>query len=98
MVRTTGPLLKVLRALVNEPTGELYGLDLLRATGLKSGTLYPLLARLEAEGWVSRRWEEIQPTEEGRPRRRFYSLTALGSHEARQLLVEYGVGVAHAWT
>jgi PadR family transcriptional regulator, regulatory protein PadR len=97
MVRTTGPLLKVLRALIDEPSGEMYGLDLLRATGLKSGTLYPLLARLEGQGWVRRRWEDVDPAEEGRPRRRFYSLTGLGSHEARQLLTEYGAGVARAW-
>jgi PadR family transcriptional regulator PadR len=97
-MRTTGPLLKVLRALISEPSGEMYGLDLLRTTGLKSGTLYPLLTRLEAQGWLTRRWEEIEPAQEGRPRRRFYSLTGLGRHEARQLLIEYGGGVVHAWT
>lgn len=96
-MRVTGPLLKVLQAFMDDPTVEVYGLDLLRATHLTSGTLYPLLGRLEAEGWVTRRWEEIDPAEGGRPRKRFYRLTGLGQYEAGQLLMEYGGGAVAAW-
>jgi DNA-binding PadR family transcriptional regulator len=91
-MRVTGPLLKVLRALLCSPSTDIYGLELSRATGLKSGTLYPLLDRLEAAGWVTSRWEDVDPVREGRPRRRFYSLTGLGAHEARHVLLEHGVG------
>ena len=90
-MRVTGPLLKVLNAFLEHPA-ELYGLELSRATGLKGGTLYPLLDRLEREGWLRSRWEQNDPSEEGRPRRRFYALTGHGAHEARQILVEHGVG------
>jgi PadR family transcriptional regulator, regulatory protein PadR len=83
--------LKVLNAFLEHPTEELYGLELSRTTGLKGGTLYPLLDRLEREGWLHRRWEDNDPSEQGRPRRRFYALTAHGQHEARQVLLEYGM-------
>lgn len=89
-------MLKVLRALLSEPGAELYGLEILRRTGLKSGTVYPLLDRLEAAGLAESYWEEIDPTDEGRPRRRFYRLTGAGVHEGRQMLIEHGVG-AVAW-
>jgi PadR family transcriptional regulator, regulatory protein PadR len=92
-MRVTGPLLKVLMALLEDPASELYGLELSRITGLKGGTLYPLMDRLEGEGWLRSRWEENEPADAGRPRRRFYALTGQGAHEARQVLVEHGVSV-----
>lgn len=91
-MRVTGPLLKVLAALLADLTRDMYGLELVRATGLKSGTLYPLLDRLETEGVVESRWEETKPAELGRPRRRFYRLTGHGVHEARQILIEHSMG------
>ena len=89
-MRVTGPLLKVVQELLAEPE-PIYGFDLLRRTRLKSGTLYPLLDRLETAGWVTSSWEEINTRAEGRPRRRFYRLTGEGAHEARQMLAEYGM-------
>ncbi len=52
-----------------------YGYDLCRATGLKSGTLYPLLIRLEGQGHLDAQW---LPAEGGRPPRHAYRLTATG--------------------
>lgn len=95
-MRPTGPLFKVLQAFLKEPGREVYGLELLRTTGVKSGTLYPLLDRLEARGWVDSRWEE-KSAGPG-PRRRFYKLTGTGVHEAHQMLLEHGLGGAAAWT
>jgi PadR family transcriptional regulator, regulatory protein PadR len=92
-MRVTGPLLKVLSAFLQHPAQELYGLELSRTTGLKGGTLYPLLDRLEREGWLRSHWEENDPAEEGRPRRRFYALTGHGAHEAHHVLLEHGVSV-----
>ncbi|MGH7471577.1 MAG: PadR family transcriptional regulator [Longimicrobiales bacterium] len=59
-------------------SGHAYGFDLMRATGLPSGTVYPLLRRLEAAGLVRSEWEDIDAEREGRPRRRYYALTAAG--------------------
>ena len=97
-MRATRALLKVVGVLLEgHPSQEYYGLELSRASGLKSGKLYPLLDRLQAEGWVQSRWEDAEPSETGRPRRRLYQLTATGAHEARLVLVELLPGVAR-WT
>jgi PadR family transcriptional regulator, regulatory protein PadR len=66
----------VLRAL---GLGHRYGFDLMRVTELPSGTIYPILRRLEASGLVRSRWEEDDTAQsEGRPRRRYYAPTAEG--------------------
>jgi DNA-binding PadR family transcriptional regulator len=57
-----------------------YGYDLSRETGLASGTLYPILARLADRGLLETRWEDDPP--EGRPRRHLYRLTAHGAARA----------------
>ncbi len=56
------------------------------STGVASGTLYPILIRLEREGVLSSEWEAADPGEIGRPRRRFYALTRTGAAFARQAL------------
>jgi PadR family transcriptional regulator, regulatory protein PadR len=79
----------VLRALLEEPAAERYGLQLCELTGLPSGTVYPIVARLEQVGWVESRWED--PDEhiaEGRPRRRYYRLTGDGAPAARAALAK----------
>jgi PadR family transcriptional regulator, regulatory protein PadR len=80
----TTSVLKVVSAMLTDPTADRYGLDLMRDTGLASGTLYPILVRLERAGWVSARWEDIDPVVEGRPSRRYYRLTADGASGARR--------------
>ena len=73
----TYPTALVLRALAE---GYRHGFDLMDATGLASGTVYPLLRRLEALGFASARWEgEEAAHREGRPARRYYQLTAEGA-------------------
>ena len=60
--------------------GVAYGLDIVTSTGLPSGTVYPTLGRLKKRGLVSARWEDQRIAErEGRPRRRYYELTAEGA-------------------
>lgn len=66
----------VLAALAAAPAQWRHGYDLARETGLKSGTLYPILIRLAERGLVEACWEEEQPA--GRPRRHLYRLTAAG--------------------
>jgi len=74
----------IVRALLAEPTQERYGLELGELTGLPSGTVYPILARLERVNWVESTWEAPEVHEAaGRPRRRFYRLTPDGVEQAR---------------
>ena len=82
----TLPTQLVLRAMLAEPTEEMYGLQIGQAAELPSGTIHPILARLEGYGWLESRWEEINPAEEGRPRRRYYRLSPEGAEHARTAL------------
>lgn len=72
--RMTLPTQLVLATLLENPAAELYGLEICSAAGLPSGTIHPILARLERVGWLTSRWEEIDPKAEGRPRRRYYRI------------------------
>jgi PadR family transcriptional regulator, regulatory protein PadR len=64
--------------------GTRHGFDILDETDLPSGTVYPILRRLEREGFASGHWEEASIAQnEQRPPRRYYKLTAAG----RALLV-----------
>ena len=59
--------------------GFRHGFDILDATGLPSGTVYPILRRLEENGLASSRWEHMRlAQQEQRPPRRYYALTASG--------------------
>jgi DNA-binding PadR family transcriptional regulator len=69
---------QVLQAMVDDPATERYGLEVMALTGLPSGTVFPILARLEACGWLESGWEDVDPTAVGRPRRRYYRLTGSG--------------------
>ncbi|MFI7107756.1 PadR family transcriptional regulator [Nonomuraea sp. NPDC050227] len=84
--RMTMPTMLVLRALLEDPTRAMYGLEICAAAGLPSGTIHPILARLEGFGWLESSWEELDPREEGRPRRRYYRFTPDGAQLARQAL------------
>jgi PadR family transcriptional regulator, regulatory protein PadR len=82
--RITASVLKVLAGMLAEPDAQRYGLELMQSSGLPSGTLYPILARLERAGWVASHWEQIDPVAEGRPSRRYYRLTPEGAVAARR--------------
>lgn len=87
IVKMTEPTLRVITQLLNA-NGEISGSDILNMGGIFSGTLYPILRRLEGAGWIEGRWENIDPTKERRPRRRFYRLTALGQSSGESALVK----------
>jgi PadR family transcriptional regulator, regulatory protein PadR len=82
----TIPTQLVLHALLTDPSKELYGVEIGTAAGLPSGTVHPILARLEGVGWLTSRWEDIDPRAEGRPARRYYRLTPNGIQLARAAL------------
>src|SRR6266508_1597394 len=85
-MRLTIPMQLVLRALLEHATREWYGLEICRSAGLPSGTIHPILARLETAGWLNSRWETIDPKAQGRPRRRYYRLSEDGVSSARDAL------------
>ena len=66
----------VLNSLASGPAEWLYGLEIAKLTGLKSGTLYPILIRLADRMLLESRW--LEPSEPGRPARHAYRITAAG--------------------
>ena len=70
--------------------GLRYGFDIIDGTGLRSGTVYPILRRLEDAAVLRSHWERLDAaTREGRPPRRYYELTADGVALARLAMERY---------
>ncbi len=88
--------LSVLAALCAEPGGWRHGYGIAKDTGLKSGSLYPILIRLADRGLVEARWEEEQPS--GRPRRHLYRLTPGGLAQANAALAGRAAAPRHRAT
>jgi PadR family transcriptional regulator PadR len=80
-VRLSPQTLQVLDAFLSAPTDWTYGYDISRNTGLKSGTLYPILMRLAERKLLDTSWETA---EIGKPPRHLYRLTPDGMRFARQ--------------
>jgi DNA-binding PadR family transcriptional regulator len=71
-------------------SGAAYGFEVIDATGLPSGTVYPALGRLERDGLVGSSWEDASiAQQEKRPPRRYYRLTAPGVRLLNQELSRY---------
>ncbi len=92
-VRISLQTLRVLEAFLENPTEELAGTDVQKRGRLASGTLYPILLRLESADWFVSRWESVDPAQVGRPRRRLYRLTAGGLARASEVFASFGRGV-----
>lgn len=86
--RMSSETLRILGAMLEDPMAWHYGLGLSDTAEIASGTIYPMLARLEKAGWLESRWEEQGPDDEGRPRRRLYKLTGHGERAAMAELDE----------
>jgi PadR family transcriptional regulator PadR len=80
-MRLSPQTLMVLDAFFEDPRDWKYGYDISRNTGLKSGTLYPILMRLAERQLLETGWET---GEAGKPPRHLYRLTADGLHFARE--------------
>jgi len=77
----------VLRAVIQ---GASYGFDIMDATGLPSGTVYPILSRLEERALLTSRWEDpAAEREAGRPPRRYYRITAVGREELQEAVERF---------
>jgi DNA-binding PadR family transcriptional regulator len=83
-LRVSTQTLSLLEALLVRPMRWHHGYALSQQTGLASGTLYPILMRLERLQWLETRWEE--PGNAGRPPRHLYRLTGNGRAWAREEL------------
>jgi PadR family transcriptional regulator, regulatory protein PadR len=88
--RLTLASLKVLRVFLENPKQQLAGVDIQKQSGVPTGTLYPIVLRFESAGWLESKWEDIDPKEAGRPRKRFYWLTADGFARANEALSYLG--------
>ncbi len=78
-VRMSLQTLRVLEVFLEYPSEQLAGAEVHQRCGIASGTLYPILIRLESAGWFVSQWESIDPSSAGRPRRRLYRLTSTGA-------------------
>lgn len=73
-------------ALMSDPTGQHWGYQLSKESGVRSGVMYPLLSRMLAEGWLEDGWEEAGGANRKRPPRRYYTLTDEGRIELGAVL------------
>jgi PadR family transcriptional regulator PadR len=88
---------RVLAVLLEDPLAKHYGLDVSRRVRLPTGSIYPILARLEQAGWVNSEWEDIDPVAEGRRPRRYYRLSGLGQQRARAVLEQTRRSLTPGW-
>lgn len=84
-VRLSPQTVLVLEALLQNLHHWAHGYDIALRTGLKSGTLYPVLMRLSQRGWLESRWEQSE--ENGRPRH-VYRFTPAGRKRAQAVVAE----------
>jgi PadR family transcriptional regulator, regulatory protein PadR len=82
----TTPTQVILRTFASRPLERLSGADIFVCTGIGSGTIYPVLIRLEKAGWLKSEKENIDPREAGRPARTFYRLTAQGARRFQRVI------------
>ncbi|WP_393071549.1 PadR family transcriptional regulator [Streptomyces sp. LN704] len=85
-LKLTPQVERVLRVFLEDSAAPRYGYALMKAAKLASGTLYPILTRLETEGMVASQWET--PTEENQRPRKYYLLTGEGVRVAHLELAQ----------
>lgn len=90
-MRRTQTMLTVAETLLASRSRRFWGYDLCKASGIESGSVYPMLAKFLNAGWIVDGWEKAEDNVPGRPPRRYYILTDDG---ARALQVELDAGRA----
>ena len=79
-----------LHVLQSIASGYVYGFDIMDATGLPSGTVYPILSKLEDSGFLKSRWEDARVAKrEKRPPRKSYEVTGAGREALEENLKKY---------
>jgi len=84
MTRYRKPSKSACSALAHLLNGPAYGYEIMKQTGLKSGTLYPILMRLTERSLLSSKWDA--PISPGKPPRQIYTLTAEGRDWALKVM------------
>jgi len=84
----THALIQVALAIMDDPTEKYWGYQLSKASGVRSGALYPILTRMLYEGWLTDGWEDPATIKGKRPTRRYYELTDAGRLALDGLLAE----------
>jgi PadR family transcriptional regulator, regulatory protein PadR len=79
----TPKMATVLKVFLEDPDQPRYGFELMKLTGMASGSLYPMLARLEGAGWLTKGREDIDPRAAARPARTHYTITGAAAGAAR---------------
>lgn len=77
-MRINDNILRVLAVLAADPAEGSFGNELAKALNKPTGSIYPMLTRLLDAGLVTAKWEKIDPSEAGRPKRKMYLITASG--------------------
>lgn len=90
--RPSKQMITLLGALSRQPQEWRHGYDLIKETGLLSGTLYPLLMRMSDQALVEAKWSEV--TQPGRPPRHMYRLTGAGLALAQTMDSQAATGSA----
>ena len=92
-MRLSHSSLKIVQTFVDAPGEAFCGSELIDRAGVSPGVVYPFLVRWEEEGLLSARWEQQDASDLGRPRKRFYKLTAKGKATAREALRPFVVSM-----
>ena len=91
--RLSHQTLRVLKLFLDCPREGLAGSDIWKKLGLFSGTVYPIVMRLQGAGWLESEWEKLPPETLARPRKRIYHLTPNGYNKAREAFAALDVQV-----
>ena len=79
-MRKTATVITVADQFLSSPTERFWGYELSKTTGIRTGTLYPILTRFLDAGWIADGWEDTdEKPSDARPPRRYYVLTAAGA-------------------
>lgn len=85
----TTTVLTVADAFLASPTERFWGYELSKTTGIRTGTLYPILTRFLNAGWITDGWEDTdEKTGERRPPRRYYTLSDAGAQALLSLTTQ----------
>jgi len=88
-MRRTHALVQVALALMADASGQHWGYDLSKRSGVRSGVMYPILQRMLDEGWLDDGWEDhVRVGQAKRPPRRYYQLTDEGKVALGALISE----------
>jgi PadR family transcriptional regulator, regulatory protein PadR len=78
----TEGVIAALSVMLESADEPLYGLEVAHRAGIRPGSAYPILQRLEAAGWLDAFWEDAEAAALGRPVRRYYKLSTVGARQA----------------